>query len=63
MRQPKKDVKMQIRLTAEEREIIKKHFADKDISISEYIRKHLYLSNNNRLIPIEHKTLIECLFI
>ncbi len=41
MRQPKKDVKMQIRLTAEEREIIKKHFADKDISISEYIRKHL----------------------
>lgn len=41
MRQPKKDKKIEVRLTAEEKEIIKNYFSKNSINLSDYIRKHL----------------------
>jgi len=41
MRQPKKDAKIEVRLTTEEKQIIKNYFSDNSINLSDYIRKHL----------------------
>ena len=41
MRQLKKDAKIEVRLTAEEKQIIKNYFASQEVNLSEYIRKHL----------------------
>lgn len=41
MRQPKKDAKIEVRLTKEEKQIIKNYFDKNSINLSDYIRKHL----------------------